>query len=332
MTATRGADRQARHAVEARLRAVTADITDLERTRRWINVAVWGIALGVMIYGAINVTALLIDHGVWVQVAWLLSVMIDLTMCVALMGDRVLHRYGRRDGWVTALRWLTAVMTLVLNTTRPALAHDWVGVGIHTAGPVLLMLVAEGASSFQRQLATIIRDLQTQLRELTEATEYRDETGLVAGAATPRSRRLSHPGPDPTRPAPAAAERSRKRACERPQHQPARPASFQLTPRRLNLHPSGFGTLKVCRVRQQETSAGGDLVVDPTDGGPDHRPALPHRFCHSRPKSSVRLFCVTMLACRCNAFTMAAFSSTSSSGNVTSSVRDQAAGGRARHC
>lgn len=178
MTAASSAE--ARHAVETRLRAITADIADLERTRRWINVAVWGIALGVMIYGAINVTALLIDHGVWVQVAWLLSVMIDLAMCVALMGDRVLHRYGRRDGWVTALRWLTAVMTLVLNTTRPALAHDWVGVGIHTAGPVLLMLVAEGASSFQRQLAAIIRDLQTELRELAEATDYRDETGHVA--------------------------------------------------------------------------------------------------------------------------------------------------------
>jgi hypothetical protein len=43
-------DRQTPHAVEARLRAVTADIADLERTRQWINIAVWGIALGVMIF------------------------------------------------------------------------------------------------------------------------------------------------------------------------------------------------------------------------------------------------------------------------------------------
>jgi hypothetical protein len=71
MTAARGIDGQGRHVAEARLRAVIADIADLERTRRLINIAVWGIALGVMIYGAINVTALLIDHGVWVQVAWL---------------------------------------------------------------------------------------------------------------------------------------------------------------------------------------------------------------------------------------------------------------------
>jgi hypothetical protein len=185
MTATSGIEGRRRHGLETRWRAVTADIADLERTRRLINVAVWGIALGVMIYGAINVTALLIDHGVWVQVAWLLSVMIDLAMCVALVRDRVLHRYGRRDGWVTALRWLTAVMTLVLNTTRPALAHDWVGVGIHTAGPVLLMLVAEGASSFQRQLTAIIRDLQLQLHELADAAGHHYATGRLAEDGSP---------------------------------------------------------------------------------------------------------------------------------------------------
>src|SRR5688572_9220546 len=105
-----------------------------------------------MIYGAINVTGLLIDHGIWPHVAWLLSAMIDLAMCVGLIGDRVLHQYARQDRWVTALRWSTAVMTLILNTAQPALAHDWVGVAIHTAGPVLLLLVAEAAGSFQRQL------------------------------------------------------------------------------------------------------------------------------------------------------------------------------------
>jgi hypothetical protein len=164
-----------------KVRSLTSDIEDLERTRRWINLAVWGIALGVMVYGAINVTGLLIGHGVWIQVAWLLSVIVDLAMCVGLLGDRVLHRYGRRDGWVTALRWLTAVMTLVLNTTRPALAQDWVGVGIHTAGPTLLMLVAEGAGSFQRQLSEILMDLHAQLADL-------DNLIVHSGGPDPRSR------------------------------------------------------------------------------------------------------------------------------------------------
>ncbi|GAA0908390.1 hypothetical protein Vau01_100380 [Virgisporangium aurantiacum] len=133
-----------------------------------------------MIYGAINVTGLLIDHGVWPHVAWLLSVMIDQAMCVSLIGDRVLHQYARQDRWVTALQWSTAVMTLILNTARPALAQDWVGVGvgvgIHTAGPVLLLLVTEAAGSFQRQLTAIIRDLQTNLTN-AETAERHNEIG-----------------------------------------------------------------------------------------------------------------------------------------------------------
>ncbi|MEV6925576.1 hypothetical protein AB0M46_13900, partial [Dactylosporangium sp. NPDC051485] len=177
-TATTGAPRSAGR----RLERLLAEITDLERTRRLINIAVWGIALGVMVYGAINVTDLLIDHGVWVKVAWLLSFMIDLAMCVGLMGDRVLHRYGRRDGWVTALRWMTAAMTLVLNTAKPALGSDWVGVGIHTAGPVLLMLVAEGAGSFQRQLTEIIRQLQGQIADAEITVE--DYVAAVSAAPT----------------------------------------------------------------------------------------------------------------------------------------------------
>jgi hypothetical protein len=66
-------------ALSARVAAelLTADIADLHRTRRRITTAVWGIAIGVMIYGAINVTGLLIDHGVWPHVARLLSAMID---------------------------------------------------------------------------------------------------------------------------------------------------------------------------------------------------------------------------------------------------------------
>jgi hypothetical protein len=50
------------------------------------------------------------------------------------------------------------------------------------------------------------------------------------------------------------------------------------------------------------------------------------------PKPSARLFCAMTVACRCRALTMAAFSSMSSSGSVTSRMRARAAGGRSCHC
>jgi hypothetical protein len=124
------------------LRRLEHDLADVERTRARINHAVWGVALGVMIYGAINVTVLLVCHGVPQPAAPLLPLMVDLAMCAGLWGDRVMHRHGRRGGWVTGLRWSTAAMTLALNVTQPVLDRDWVGLGIHACGPLLLLVVA----------------------------------------------------------------------------------------------------------------------------------------------------------------------------------------------
>lgn len=171
-----------------RIRQLQAEIVDVEQTRVKINRAVWGIACGVMIYGAINVTLLLAMHGVPMLAAPLLPLMVDLAMCAGLWGDRVMHRYGRRAGWVTALRWITATMTLALNITRPALDADWVGLGIHSCGPLLILAVAEAAGSFQRHFSGIVRELHDKLDELLMAADATpgqaasSDTGTAAAA------------------------------------------------------------------------------------------------------------------------------------------------------
>lgn len=170
------------------VRRLSTEIDSVLRTRVAINRAVWGIAAGVMVYGMINVTTLLCDHGVPAAIAWMLPLMIDLAMCIGLWGDRVLHLYGRHDGWVVALRWITAVMTLSLNIAEPALRHDWVGVGIHTGGPLLLLVVAEAAGSIQRHLTQIISESRELLREAQLGADAdsgicRDTLALVTGSS-----------------------------------------------------------------------------------------------------------------------------------------------------
>jgi len=98
-----------------------AELARARRTSARINWALWGVAAGVMIYGAGNVTALLLAHATPWPTAWLLSGMVDLGLCIALWGDRVLHTYGRSDSWLTALRWITAAMTWALNVAGNAL-------------------------------------------------------------------------------------------------------------------------------------------------------------------------------------------------------------------
>src|SRR3954470_1555518 len=119
---------------EQRVRRLEHDVSVVEKTSARINFAVWGIAAGVMTYGAINVMPLLIKHGVLKWTAPGLPLMVDLAMCAGLWGDRVMHRYGRTAAWVTALRWITATMTLALNVAGPVLSRDYVGLGIHACG------------------------------------------------------------------------------------------------------------------------------------------------------------------------------------------------------
>lgn len=147
---------------------VLAELEGLQRTSRTVNRAVWGVAVGVMVYGAGNVTGLLVSHGVHAAIAWMLSPMVDLGLIVALVGGRALDRYGVRAGWLTVLRWTAGLMTWSLNVAGPALAPggvDAVGVLIHSCGPVLLLVVAEAAASVQRGIAATTDRLHRQMND-----------------------------------------------------------------------------------------------------------------------------------------------------------------------
>lgn len=152
------------------------DVSVVEKTSARINFAVWGIAAGVMTYGAINVMPLLIEHGVLKWTAPGLPLMVDLAMCAGLWGDRVMHRYGRTAAWVTALRWITAAMTLALNVAGPVLSRDYVGLGIHACGPLLILVVAEAAGCFQRIFAEIGVELLAEIDGLRNAASTGTES------------------------------------------------------------------------------------------------------------------------------------------------------------
>ncbi|WP_406319140.1 hypothetical protein OHA77_17700 [Streptosporangium sp. NBC_01639] len=173
-----------------------AELEGLRRTSRNVNRAVWGVAVGVMVYGAGNVTGLLVAHGVHAAIAWMLSPMVDLGLIVALVGGRALDRYGVRAGWLTMLRWTAGLMTWSLNVAGPALAPggvDAVGVLIHSCGPVLLLVVAEASASVQRGIAATTVRLHRQM----------DEAGPTAPAAPLPTPTAVGPIPAPD-PAPTA--------------------------------------------------------------------------------------------------------------------------------
>lgn len=171
-----------------------AELNGLRRTSRTVNRAVWGVAVGVMVYGAGNVTGLVVAHGVHPAIAWMLSPMVDLGLIVALVGGRALDRYGVRAGWLTVLRWTAGLMTWSLNAAGPALhldGADGVGVLIHSCGPVLLLVVAEASASVQRGIATATARLHQQIDTAPEPAPTADRPDPVR----PSQPALTSPSP-----------------------------------------------------------------------------------------------------------------------------------------
>lgn len=200
---------------------VTAELDGLRRTSRTVNRAVWGVAVGVMVYGAGNVTGLLVAHGVHPAIAWMLSPMVDLGLIVALVGGRALDGYGVRAGWLTVLRWTAGLMTWSLNAAGPLLhpgGVDRVGVLIHSCGPVLLLVVAEAAASIQRGITTATARLHQQTSPAPAPTA--DEPGAVRPPALASTAPLppSTPPPvvTPAAPVPARSSTNTPAPASRP--------------------------------------------------------------------------------------------------------------------
>ncbi len=142
---------------------LAAELDAVRRESFIVSLCVWIVAGGVMIYGLGNVYGLLVDHKVPAEIAWLLSPMVDAGLCVGLVGTRGLTRYGVPAGWVGALRWITALMTLGLNIATPIVIGDLLGVFIHSVGPVLLFVIVEAAAAYQYKIGKVIGDKQNAL-------------------------------------------------------------------------------------------------------------------------------------------------------------------------
>jgi hypothetical protein len=146
--------------------------TIIKRTKQ-IGAVAWLVAIFVMVYGTPIVYELATDHGIPAGVAWMLSLAADGALVVGLIATPVLAQLGIPAGWVGTLRWVSGGTTWTLQTLSSWIAPggpDMVGVGVHSAGPLLLFVVVEAASYFQRKVASAIVEKTRAL----EAAEQKD--------------------------------------------------------------------------------------------------------------------------------------------------------------
>lgn len=163
---------------------LAAELESVRKAQRTISTCVWGVAVIVMVYGIPIVYDLLTKHDVPGQIAWLLSIAADGALVVGLVATPVLARYNVPAGWIGTLRWVAGLTTWALQTAGPftkPTGPDWLGVATHSAGPVLLFFVVEGAAYFQRRMGEVVSAKQLALTaaERTEADRRRQSADLA---------------------------------------------------------------------------------------------------------------------------------------------------------
>lgn len=145
-------------------------VRDLERAERQaaaagarraalgMDLALFAVAALVMAFSLGNIRGFALQHGIEDPIAAFIAPAIDLALVAALIGDAVLSRVGLDAGpWATRLRYVSGVLTLVLNSWEAGAALDVAGLLLHAGMPVLLFVLAEAASPYRRAFAESVR-------------------------------------------------------------------------------------------------------------------------------------------------------------------------------
>ena len=119
----------------------------------------WTITFGAVLYSVLTVTPLMSGHTPtgWHWTAPILPLVVDAAVVIVVRMDSTLARLGGDGGrWPMVLRWLTGLMTLLLNVGLSALQGDLVGVAVHSVAPLLLIVTAETSLAYRRAIAAAL--------------------------------------------------------------------------------------------------------------------------------------------------------------------------------
>lgn len=145
---------------------VNSELKSVTRTRRVVNLMLWVISGGAILYSLMTGAPLVSAHSEWKWTGWVLPVLVDAALVLSLSADAVLSKHGMSGGkWPTAFRWITGLASLFLNAWSSLSAGDWVGVGIHSIAPVILICASEVAPIYRRKFRALELSLTEQVTE-----------------------------------------------------------------------------------------------------------------------------------------------------------------------
>ncbi|WP_331720739.1 DUF2637 domain-containing protein (plasmid) [Streptomyces sp. NBC_01005] len=149
-------------------RIETLTPAQIQSAERALSAGTWGITAGAVLFSVLTVTPLVerVTPDGWGWTAWILPLVVDTAVVIVVRLDSTVSRLRTSAGrWPALLRWLTGLMTLLLNVGDSALKGDMTGVAVHSVAPLLLIVTAEAARSYR---AAIGRALDRIEREQVE--------------------------------------------------------------------------------------------------------------------------------------------------------------------
>ncbi|MFE7526165.1 DUF2637 domain-containing protein [Kitasatospora sp. NPDC057542] len=150
----------------------------IRSAERALAVGTWTITLGAVLYSVLTVTPLMSHHTPdgWEWTAPILPLVVDAAVVIVVRMDSTLARLDGDGGrWPVVLRWMTGLMTVLLNVGQSALDHDKVGVAVHAVAPLLLIVTAETSLAYRRAIAAALATREARERNERAERERRAE-------------------------------------------------------------------------------------------------------------------------------------------------------------
>jgi len=151
--------------------------SQIQSAEKTLAAGTWAITAGAVLFSVLTVTPLVeqVTADRWQWTAPILPLVVDAAVVIVVRLDATVARLGGSSGrWPAVLRWMTGLMTLLLNIGDSALNADLVGVAVHSVAPLLLIVTAEAGLAYRRAITRALEDIEHSRAAEQEAREQRE--------------------------------------------------------------------------------------------------------------------------------------------------------------
>ncbi|MFE2469105.1 coiled-coil domain-containing protein [Streptomyces mirabilis] len=152
--------------------------SQIQSAEKTLAAGTWAITAGAVLFSVLTVTPLVerVTPAAWTWTAPILPLVVDAAVVIVVRLDAVVARLGGRSGpWPAVLRWMTGLMTLLLNVGDSALKNDLVGVAVHAVAPLLLIVTAEAGLAYRRAISAALDRIERSRATEQAEREQREQ-------------------------------------------------------------------------------------------------------------------------------------------------------------